>query len=209
VAIWHELRGTAVIPLETGEKHDYQSISKMKTFTPPTGDREYLVAQLSANLENACIKARRHKLETRRVFFLLRTQGYRHYGYEIRLSHPTAAPQVIVPLIREHFDAVYRADYTYRLTGIVLSDLRGEGHAQLDLFGEAARAERVRKVYEAIDQLDAKYGKHTVFLGSSFAALQGSQHAGDRAELPRRRQLLLKGEGERKRLGIPLLGEVS
>jgi hypothetical protein len=63
-------------------------------------------------------------------------------------------------------------------------------------------------VYEAIDQLDAKYGKYTVFLGSSFAAIQGNQHAGDRAELPRRRQMLLKGEGKRKRLGIPMLGEV-
>jgi nucleotidyltransferase/DNA polymerase involved in DNA repair len=123
VAIWHKLRGTSVIPLDIGEKHDYQSISKMKTFTPPTGDRDFLMAQLSANVENVCIKARRHKLEARRVFFLPRTQGCRHYGYEIRLSHPTAAPQVIVPLIREHFDAVYRADYTYRLTGIVLSDL--------------------------------------------------------------------------------------
>jgi DNA polymerase-4/DNA polymerase V len=207
--IWQELRGTAVIPLELGEKHDYQSISKTKTFTPPTNDKDFLFAQLSKNCENACMKARRHKLEARRVFFLLRTQGYRHYGYEIRLSHPTAAPQVIVPLIRAHFDAVYRADYTYRATGIVLSELRGEGNAQLDLFGEAARAERVRKVYEAIDRLDAKYGKHTVFLGSSYAAMQGSQHEGDRAELPRRRQMLLTGEGERKRLGIPLLGEVS
>jgi hypothetical protein len=91
---------------------------------------------------------------------------------------------------------------------MVLSDLRGEGNAQLDLFGEALRAERIRQVYAAIDQLDAKYGKHTVFLGSSFAAMHGKQHAGERAELPRRRQMLLKGEGERKRLGIPLLGDV-
>jgi hypothetical protein len=53
-----------------------------------------------------------------------------------------------------------------------------------------------------------KYGKHTVFLGSSFAAMQGSQHTGERAELPRRQTMLLKGEGKRRRLGIPMLGEV-
>jgi DNA polymerase-4/DNA polymerase V len=208
VEIWHELRGASVIPLQTEAKHDYQSISKMKTFTPPTADREFLLAQLSKNVENACIKARRHHLEARRVFFLLRTQGYRHYGFELTLSHPTAMPHVIVAMIRAHFDRVYRADYTYRLTGIVLSDLRGEGEAQLDLFGEVARAERVRAVYEAIDRLDAKYGKHTVFLGSSYAAINGVQHQGKRGERPRRLGLLLKGEGERKRLGIPLLGEV-
>ncbi len=52
--IWHELRGTAVIPLEPGEHHAYQSISKTKTFTPPTSDRDMLLAQLSKNVENAC-----------------------------------------------------------------------------------------------------------------------------------------------------------
>ena len=66
----------------------------------------------------------------------------------------------------------------------MLSHLRGEGDTQLDLFGEALRAERVRRIYDGVDQLDAKYGKHTVFLGSSFPALQGQQHTGDRAELP-------------------------
>jgi DNA polymerase-4/DNA polymerase V len=208
VMIWNELRGTAVIPLELGEKHEYQSISKMKTFTPPTSKREVLLAQLSKNTENTCIKARRYNLEARRVFFLLRTQDYRHAGYDIVLSRPTNVPNNIVPLIDEHLDAVYRANIRYRATGVVLSDLRGEGKSQLDLFGEALRAERMRQVYEAIDHLDHKYGKHTVFLGSSFVAMQGHQHEGDRAELPRRQQMLLKGEGTRKRLGIRLLGEV-
>jgi hypothetical protein len=114
----------------------------------------------------------------------------------------------IVSLIREHLDVIYRPNTRYRATGVVLSDLRGEGETQLDLFGEALRAARIRQVYEAVDQLDAKYGKHTVFLGSSFAAMQGSQHAGERAELPRRQTMLLKGEGKRRRLGIPMLGEV-
>jgi hypothetical protein len=50
--------------------------------------------------------------------------------------------------------------------------------------------------------------QHTVFLGSSYAAINGVQHTGKRGERPQRLGLLLKGEGERKRLGIPLLGEV-
>jgi DNA polymerase-4 len=206
--IWHELRGTAVIPLEPGEHHAYQSISKTKTFTPPTSDRTMLLAQLSKNVENACIKARRHHLEARRVSFFLRTQDFRHIGYELVLSRPTNVPSVIVPLINAQLDTIYRPELRYRLTGVVLSHLRGEGDTQLDLFGEALRAERVRRIYDGIDRLDAKYGKHTVFLGSSFPAMQGQQHTGDRAELPRRQRMLLQGENERQRLGIPLLGDV-
>ena len=209
VEIWRELRGEAVIPLETSEKHDYQSISKTKTFTPPSSDRDFLLAQLSKNIENACIKARRHRLEAKRVFFLLRTQDYKHSGYEIKLSRATSAPSEMMRVVTAHFDTVYRPEMLYRLTGVVLSELRGEGDAQLDLFGEALRAERSRHIFEAVDQVDTKYGKHTVFLGSSFLALRGSQHAGERAEKPRREGMRFKGEGERQRLGIPMLGEVG
>jgi hypothetical protein len=49
---------------------------------------------------------------------------------------------------------------------------------------------------------------YTVFLGSSFAAMRGDQHRGQRADLPRRRRMLLPGEDARKRLGLPHLGEV-
>jgi hypothetical protein len=115
---------------------------------------------------------------------------------------------VIVPLINAQLDTIYRPTLRYRLTGVMLSHLRGEGDTQLDLFGEALRAERVRCIYDGIDRLDAKYGKHTVFLGSSFAAMQGQQHTGERAELPRRQRMLLPGENARQRLGIPLLGDV-
>jgi nucleotidyltransferase/DNA polymerase involved in DNA repair len=108
VGIWQELRGIAVIPLEVGEKHTSQSISKTKTFTPPSADRALLLAQLSKNVENACIKARRYKLEARRVSFLLRTQGYWHAGYEIVLSRPTNIPSAIMPLITKHLDTLYR-----------------------------------------------------------------------------------------------------
>jgi hypothetical protein len=111
-------------------------------------------------------------------------------------------------VVQEHFDMVDRPDVFYRLTGVVLSGLRGEGDAQLDLFGEALRAEKVRQVYMAVDQIDTKYGKHTVFLGSSFAAIRGAQHTGGRAEPPRRQDILFRGEGQRQRLGIPLMGEV-
>jgi hypothetical protein len=78
-----------------------------------------------------------------------------------------------VPLINAQLDSVYSPDLRYRCTGIVLAGLRGEGGTQLDLFGEVLRAERARRLFDAIDGLDAKYGKHTVFLGSSFAAMPG------------------------------------
>ena len=121
--IWQELRGNAVLALQTEEKHDYKSISKTKTFTPPSGDRSYILAQLSKNTENACIKARRHSLSAKRIFFLLRTQDFRHAGYEIKLSRKTALPSEIVPLIDKYLDIVFKPTERYRQTGVVLANL--------------------------------------------------------------------------------------
>ena len=103
----------------------------------------------------------------------LRTQDFRHTGSELVLSRPTNVPSVIVPLINAQLDTIYCPRFGIG-SPAVLSHLRGEGDTQLDLFGEVLQTERVRRIYDGIDRLDAKYGKHTVFLGSSFAAMQGS-----------------------------------
>ncbi|HLA04489.1 MAG TPA: DNA polymerase IV, partial [Syntrophales bacterium] len=69
--IWHELNGRSVYPVTTESKSSYQSISKTKTFTPPSQDEEFVFAQLSKNLENACIKARRYQLAAARLMVFL------------------------------------------------------------------------------------------------------------------------------------------
>jgi hypothetical protein len=61
------------------------------------------------------------------------------------------------------------------------------------------------RLYQSIDQVKTKYGKHTLFLGSSFYAHAAAQHAGERGMLPERKLQLLKGETARKRLGLPML----
>ena len=90
--IWHELNGRSICPVISESKSSYQSISKAKTFTPPSKDKAFIFAQLSKNLENACIKARRYKLAAARLIVFLRTQDFRDSGIEIKLSRPTAYP---------------------------------------------------------------------------------------------------------------------
>ena len=64
-------------------------------------------------------------------------------------------------------------------------------------------------LYESVDTLREKYGKHAVFLGASFLAHTHTQHDIERGHLPERQRELLPSETARKRLGIPMfLGEV-
>jgi hypothetical protein len=73
----------------------------------------------------------------------------------------------------------------------------------------AIHAERIRQVYGPVDRLDQKYGKYTVYRGSSFAAVTRARHAGERGDVPEWHTNLLKGETKRRRLGIPCMGEVK
>ena len=155
------------------------------------------------------MKIRKYKLATQRVVMFLRTQEFRDYGLEVDLSGPTQFPNDILRAVTQAFEDLFSPSMAYRATGVILSKLTEAYYGQLDLFGEAIRMQRLSNLYESVDTLREKYGKHTVFLGASFLAHQSAQHDGERGQLPERQRELLPGETTRKRLGIPMfLGEV-
>jgi len=207
--IWQELRGQMIYKVDPGKKNGYQSISKTKTFTPPSSEREYVFSQLSKNAENSCIKLRRYKLATKKIFFFLKTQDFRYQGYEVKLIRPTDNPIEIIKMIDKYFDTIFSSNRLFRATGIVLMDLFENISRQADLFNEVATAEKISKIFGSIDGIAKRYGKHTLFLGSSFSAMTKAQHECDRQKAAERKEDLFKGETIRKRLAIPFLGGVS
>ncbi len=203
--IWCELNGMSVYPVMTESKGSYQSISKTKTFTPPSTDRTFVFAQLSKNLENACIKARRHKLAATRLIIFLRKKDFRDIGVELKLSHPTAYPAELFEALKEGFDQIYQSVIPYRLTGVVLSGLTPEDRVQFTLFDDTARIEKIAKIYHSVDALSTRFGKHTLQHASSLPAKLQGQHEGQRGDIPVRRTDLFKGENRRQRLCLPML----
>lgn len=207
--IWQELRGNMVYRVDKEKKNSYQSISKTKTFTPPSSDKEYVFSQLSKNTENSCIKLRRYKLATKKVFFFLKTQDFRYQGFEFKLVRPTDNPIEIIKMIDKYFSSIYSTEKLFRASGVVLMDLVENTLRQVDLFNEVITAEKISKIFASVDGISKRYGKHTLFLGSSFSAMNKAQHKGDRQISAERKDNLFKGETFRKRLAIPFLGEVG
>jgi DNA polymerase-4 len=207
--IWHELNGTVMYELATEKRESYQSIQKTKTFTPPSQSEAFIFSQLSKNIENACIKARRWSLASPHVFFFLKTQDFKYHGFEIKLPYATNVPQDILREVAKFFPQVFKKGETYRASGITLAKLTNEAGGQLDLFGKVKESEAKRVVFESVDEVSARYGKHAVFLGSSFDAMKFGAHLGERGDLPERTRQLFKGETSRRRLAIPMLGEVG
>lgn len=207
-SIWYELHGDMVFPLETQKKTAYKSISKTKTFTPATTNKAFIFAQLSKNVENACIKARRYKQASADIFAFIKTNDFRFHSMVVSLERATALPHLIIGALREPFEKTFRPGTPYRSTGAVLTELKPD-FQQPDLFGEIEVSTRLYSVYEYVDKMSDKFGKHSVFLGSSFLAHKHGNHQDARAAIPDRRHQLLKGETKRKRINIPVIGVVN
>jgi nucleotidyltransferase/DNA polymerase involved in DNA repair len=203
--VWHELNGRSVYPVTTEAKNSYQSISKVRTFTPPSLDEGFVFAQLSKNLENACIKARRYRLAAARIIVFLRKQDFTSAGVEIKLSRPTAYPVELFGPLRQGFAQVFESRILYRQTGVVLSGLVTESGIQFSLFDDTTKIEKMARVYSVVDEISAKYGKHTIQHAASLPTKLQAQHEGERGDVPIRRVDLFKGETRRQRLGLPLL----
>ena len=203
--IWHELNGRSVYPVTTESKSGYQSISKTKTFTPPSTDETFVFAQLAKNLENACIKARKYNLAATRLALFLRKQDFTSSGVEIKLTRPTAYTAELFGVLRRGFQDLYQPRELFRQTGVVLCGLVAESGVQYTLFDDTTRIEKMARIYESLDEISRKYGKHTIQHGASLPAKLQAQHEGERGDVPARKNALFKGENKRQRLGLPML----
>jgi DNA polymerase-4 len=211
--IWRELNGELVHELITETQESYQSIQRTRTFRPPSSDSVFLLAQLSKNTEGACAKARRFNLSARRISFFLKSQStFRYRVCELTLERPTNMPSDILPVIERHVAGLMRPGEEYRTTGITLSELVEHAERQPDLFTDAKKLAGKARVYEKVDQLAARYGKHTVYLASSMQAIGKEEDhfeygtsASEDSKAPQR----FSGSYMKKLFSMPYLGEVG
>ncbi|MBX4195856.1 DNA polymerase IV [Candidatus Parcubacteria bacterium] len=170
VEIWHELRGTPVYGVRSEHEDDQKSLQATRTFTPPTTDEAHILSELSRNVEHAAGKARSHGLVAKRIYYFLKTQEFRYHRMEIPLAAALQAPNEILNEIRKTFDAVYQPGVLYRATGVTLAGLVPQNMAQSDLFGEVVKKQKWNEVFNTVDNIDRRYGTHTVTLASSLSA---------------------------------------
>ena len=199
--LWHELRGDSVYPVNTEEKSARYTVSKCKTFTAPSADREFVLAKLLRNVESACIKLRRHQLRARTLAVALRQKDYSQNALEVRLDRATAATQEIAPVAAALGAHLYRPGVEYRSTMIVLGGLEDDRERQRELFSDNAHLDKLERASATIDSVNEQFGKHKLALGS---ALYLDQHVVTPRDLqPWRKNNLLPGETARQHLHLP------
>ncbi len=207
--IWLELNGYSVKPLMVEDRHQAGSIMTTRTFKPASKNKWFILSQLSKNVERACEKARKQGLEAQGLTFYLKTQDFTYHAVSMELTVPIANPSEIMRLIMERFDDVYAPGILYRATGITIRSLKAHEEYMPDLFGEREALGKRSQAFRVLDQLNTRYGKHTMFLASSLAAVlhteAPSQHQ-RKVEVKKNAEFSVGIEKKHKTLKIPYLG---
>jgi DNA polymerase IV len=176
--IWHELRGNPIYQVHTGGQHEYKSIMKTRTFIP-SRDKEFIFSQISKNIERVSHKLRDHALFTKEISGYLKTQEFNYKGFELKLPHAVATPELILKHVRPHFEKVFMPGTLYRATGIIARSLCREELIQQDLFGAVQENKSITALYHSMDRLANKYkDTNLIFLGSSMRALKKDEQDG-------------------------------
>lgn len=171
IEIWYELRGISVNAVKHGSQEKHKSISKTRMFVPPSSNKEFVFSELSKNIENACIKTRLYRIAPTKISFYLKTQDFRYFQDEVKLSKPIDATHEIINIVRDSFIHLYKPNILYRATGITFHMMSSKDVTQHNLFETSNNTRDTDLLYQSIDQIDRRFGKHTVFLASSLKAL--------------------------------------
>jgi len=201
--IWQELRGHSVKKLEMESKPPQATIMKGKTFSAPSRDRDYIYAKLIRNLESSFTKLRRHQMRAKELCVYLRRKDYDQRGCSATLSRGTSNAMEITPQVESMFNRLYVEGQEYRSTTVVLGRLESDQQRQYDLFEDRLRIDRMREVGQVVDRINARYGKHRVFLGTGLAL--GGIEVNERDQPCWRKLNLLEGESKRRLIRIPRL----
>ncbi len=183
--LWSELNGEYLMKIDPITKTVYSSIQKTRSFHPNTNDKVFLLSQLSKHVEEACAKARYYKLVPKKVSFFLKTKDFVYHEYQISLTSPTNAAEIIIPLIEANFIKVYKKNILYRTTGVTLQELVSDSVTQGDLFGSNNLAKKFEIIHEQIDSLENKFGKHMVYLASTHKAIKRKEKGTDSEDFDR------------------------
>ncbi|MES2931446.1 MAG: DNA polymerase IV [Patescibacteria group bacterium] len=200
---WLELQGYPALDLSVGAHAKPHSVMMTRTFTPPSSDRDFIFSQLSKNVEGACAKIRRVGMKASALSFYLKTQEFTYHGVQLDLSAAYDAPPEILKAIRTRFDEVYAEGIPYRASGVTLRCLRSEDAVTPDLFGAYAQSREREAAFRAQDSVNQRYGRNTMYLGSSMQALVRPEAAYRTKVAP---GFLPATRDRKKSLDIPYLG---
>lgn len=193
--LWHELSSTRIYTVHT-HTDDPKSTQTTRSFRS-IDNREFLISELSRNIEVVCARIQKQKLYTRSISFFLKYDMWKYAQMHIALDEPTMDTSLCIQKGTEAFSKLYVRGVKYRGTGVTLHGLVRSAFVQKDLFGYHSEPEHT--VTNAINEIRNKFGKTSINFVSSMYAIDVRKKEND---LDRLTDRYIHG------LPLPYLGEV-
>ncbi len=152
------------------ERGRAKSISKETTFVRDVSDARKLHKTLEKLAAGVARSLRRKKLLARTVKLKLRLSDFTTLTRQTTLAAPTDDETVIIDAATALFDRLWRAGQPVRLVGVGVSNLQ-EGLVQLSLWDE--QDDRARRLQEAVDALQARFGPDAIHRGFEDTGKEG------------------------------------
>ena len=176
--IVHELRGTSCLPLELATPAK-KSIVCSRSFGAPLTKKEDVRAALHHHLMRGCRKLRKQMVQARHLSIFI--QGKR-FSKTLPYYANAAATTLLLPsnytpdLSKAAdllFERIWKENTPYTKAGIMLGDFVPHVATRASLF-DTRDFEKQRKVMEAVDTLNARYGSSSITFAN--AAHVGQLH---------------------------------
>lgn len=161
--IWHELRGTSVMPVHT-EHDEKKSLTRSHSFHPTSSDFTVVCAELLGNLDRVLLRTRRRNMLAKTISIFLKSQDFEYHTTIRELAEPSAFTNELAHVITTMCREIFHRNTKYRATGVTVSNLVSAEKRQHNLF-TATQAEKRQQLYKAIDILGLRHGRDIIKTG--------------------------------------------
>lgn len=166
-----ELNGTSCLPLNEVSKSK-QSITVSRSFGKKTSDIEHLKQALASYVSCAAVKLRAQKSLTARIMVYAVTNKYHdpinHYvSTQCQLLTATDYTPHLIKAVHDCLHKIFKSHCIYKKVGVVLDDLVDRDYMQTNLFNQTVRTEKQGAYMKAVDHINAKWGRNTLFFAAS------------------------------------------
>ncbi len=163
-----ELEGQSVLALE--QVKDKKNIATTRTFAHDLSSLQDLKERVSTFACSCAEKLRKQNSACNAIMVFIHTNGYKkaakQYSKNIVVRLPFASNNDITinKYALKGLELIYKNGYTYKKAGVIVMDIVKDNEIQHNLFFEENPKDK--KIVEAMDKINSKYGYKLVKLGS-------------------------------------------
>ncbi|MCF0049568.1 Y-family DNA polymerase [Dyadobacter sp. LJ53] len=167
----HELNGLSCLPLELVQEPK-KNIASTRAFGKIVTSKDELAEALSVYTARGASKLRAERSVAKQISYFIRsnpfskTYPYFSTGHSITLPVATSDTCKLTAAVLRSLEKTFRPGVRYHKAGIMLSFLRPEGSVQDDLFSHGD-TEQAKVLMKTLDELNRRYGRDTLALGSA------------------------------------------